>query len=426
LEATLALDLAVWAYRQGLLEESEQEALRAREIAATAGDQAIEAKVVDMLARIAVLRGDIDRALELSVLAVDLHRKLGDEAGALRALYTQGEIAMDRGQAARARELHELVVRGSRASDDTRLENAALLSLAVLDAADGRFDEADERFEHCIELTRKSGARNAESLALAYRAICHERAGRIEDARSDLIEAIELSRASGNRLVEGLALAWKGRLAADADEIDESEACLAAAGALLDAIGDDVRGMVVDLCRGHLELARARALDATDPGRAEMLRDAVGEQLARVSEGGQNVAWDVRAAAERLACAAEARGPLAPPSTEEPIVRVAVDGKWFWDSAGHPTDLTRHGALCRVLEALARQHRDAPGTPLSVDDVFSAGWPGQRAHPRSAASRVYTAISTLRRMGLKEVLIRHHDGYVLKRSAHIETVAKAE
>lgn len=41
------------------------------------------------------------------------------------------------------------------------------------------------------------------------------------------------------------------------------------------------------------------------------------------------------------------------------------------------------------------------------------GWPGERMVPEAAASRVYTAVRELRAMGLRPVLDRRAEGYLL-------------
>jgi predicted ATPase len=417
----VVLGRATWAWVQGLLDESEREAEIARGLATDAGDAALEALAVDELARIAVLRGQVDRAQELAKRSVDLHHRLGDDGGAARALFTQAEVAMDLGDLSRARSLHDRVVELSRTVDDVRMENAAQLSLAALDEAEGRFEDADARFESCIRLVRRAGTRGGESLVLAYRGACFEHAGKTAEARGAYADAIDIARSSANRLVEGLALAWFGRLHADADEIDEAEQCLERAVALLDQIGDEVRAMVVELCRKHVDLARARSMSSSDPDAARALRHAVAERIAEIDAGKSVPSFDVRAAADRLreALARERPSTISLPPH---AMSVASDGKWFREAGGRQVDIARHGAPCLLLAALARQHRAAPGTPISVEALFAAGWPGQRAHPRSASARVYTAVSTLRRLGLRSVLVRHHDGYLLDRRVQISVV----
>jgi hypothetical protein len=48
-----------------------------------------------------------------------------------------------------------------------------------------------------------------------------------------------------------------------------------------------------------------------------------------------------------------------------------------------------------------------------VPELLEAGWPGERVLPDAGANRVYVALATLRKMGLKEVLKSNDSGYFL-------------
>jgi hypothetical protein len=50
---------------------------------------------------------------------------------------------------------------------------------------------------------------------------------------------------------------------------------------------------------------------------------------------------------------------------------------------------------------------------LTWDDLLAAGWPGERMRADAGAHRVRVAISTLRKMGLRDVLRTEEDGYRL-------------
>ncbi len=58
-------------------------------------------------------------------------------------------------------------------------------------------------------------------------------------------------------------------------------------------------------------------------------------------------------------------------------------------------------------------HAEHAGQALSLDALFEAGWPGENIVQSAAHRRVYTAIGTLRDLGLRDVLIRRDDGYLL-------------
>ncbi|HSO34254.1 MAG TPA: hypothetical protein VLT33_17080 [Labilithrix sp.] len=92
---------------------------------------------------------------------------------------------------------------------------------------------------------------------------------------------------------------------------------------------------------------------------------------------------------------------------------VARDGAYFSVSGGERVDLTTRGPLRRVLRAVVQAHRERPRRTLSVNEVFDAAWSGEKAEAEQRAGRVYSAISKLRRMGLRDVLVRAEDGYRL-------------
>lgn len=92
---------------------------------------------------------------------------------------------------------------------------------------------------------------------------------------------------------------------------------------------------------------------------------------------------------------------------------IAAGAEWFKLGDQSIVALETRIPLRRLLLALGElKMRNANGV-LPVTAAFEAGWPGERATPAAAAMRVYTAVHTLRRMGLKGLLIRRRRGYVL-------------
>jgi hypothetical protein len=65
------------------------------------------------------------------------------------------------------------------------------------------------------------------------------------------------------------------------------------------------------------------------------------------------------------------------------------------------------------VRALVDARLHSPGAGLSTERLVQAGWPGQRMAVESGANRVRVAMSTLRRMGLRELLVTRDDGYLL-------------
>lgn len=91
---------------------------------------------------------------------------------------------------------------------------------------------------------------------------------------------------------------------------------------------------------------------------------------------------------------------------------VADDGTWFQTAAGR-VDVARRGAVRRILVGLCRSRIEDTGKALTVDELFEIGWPGERIPYESQVRRVYTAIWTLRTLGLDGLLLTRDEGYLL-------------
>lgn len=105
---------------------------------------------------------------------------------------------------------------------------------------------------------------------------------------------------------------------------------------------------------------------------------------------------------------------------------VGAEGRWFQLPGEDVVSLERWRSLQRVLARLADERRERPGASLSVEALVLAGWPGERMLARAGATRVYTAIASLRRLGLREVLLSSEQGYVLAPGVPIELAQLAE
>jgi hypothetical protein len=101
-----------------------------------------------------------------------------------------------------------------------------------------------------------------------------------------------------------------------------------------------------------------------------------------------------------------------PRDTATADLTVGPQGSWFIASNGRG-ELAHRPTLRRLLWALAQARHARPGEGSSIDALFAAGWPGESATAESASARVRTAIATLRRMGLGDMIRRGANGYFL-------------
>jgi hypothetical protein len=103
----------------------------------------------------------------------------------------------------------------------------------------------------------------------------------------------------------------------------------------------------------------------------------------------------------------------APPREGEPGIRLGRNGEWLETPNGMRHALGARRPLRRLLLALAEAHRDRAGASLSVAELLQVGWPGEDPLPEAGNNRVYVAISTLRKLGLGDLLQRWDGGYRL-------------
>lgn len=90
---------------------------------------------------------------------------------------------------------------------------------------------------------------------------------------------------------------------------------------------------------------------------------------------------------------------------------VASDARWFTTPEGERVDLLSRPVLMRLLRVLLRVEQ-----PLDVPTLTAEIWPGTKLVAESGAARVYAAVATLRRLGLRDALVRREEGYCLSRA----------
>ena len=104
------------------------------------------------------------------------------------------------------------------------------------------------------------------------------------------------------------------------------------------------------------------------------------------------------------------------------VLSLASDGSAFRVNDEPMVDLARRRPLRRLLLRMSEQHRAHPGQPLSLEELLEAGWPGEKVLTEAGTRRVYVAVSTLRTLGLGELLVTRHNGYMLKPQLDLQIV----
>jgi hypothetical protein len=147
----------------------------------------------------------------------------------------------------------------------------------------------------------------------------------------------------------------------------------------------------------------ATALDAVEnlAARLRALRDEV-DRLGR--------AIDALLAREEVRVDAPRRSMTVP---RGPRIFADPERGVFALDAEPPLRLASRHALRRVLLALVEAQAADRGRELSWERLLAAGWPDERVLARAGHARVRSALATLRRLGLRDVIVTGERGYAL-------------
>ena len=154
--------------------------------------------------------------------------------------------------------------------------------------------------------------------------------------------------------------------------------------------------------RTHQEAIRALLDIAHQPARFREAR----QKLARAAP---------RSVIVRLALRAldQAFDSKAGPAIPIDALAIGESGQWFRMPGDEMVSLERRRPLARLLARLGQARVQHTGEALSWDELQQAGWPGERILATAGAHRVRVAISTLRKLGLRDALETTPEGYRL-------------
>jgi tetratricopeptide (TPR) repeat protein len=435
--------LATLAVAQGRLAEGRGLAEQACAIDRETGQRREEARAFGLLGSVDALEGDLESAWSTLERAIAMHREAGDLRFEAINTGNLAVIAHDVGRLAEARTHAERALVLCQQAANTRLEGEVVGLLASIAHESDLLDEARASYERALKIHREAANRRGEGTLLSHYGVLLAETHDLEGARAAYARALSLLRECRDRPNEAFVLGALSALEARERSLESARAALTHAGECLEGSSEPRARAALNLWRGHLELALARDARAEgDDSRAAMLIEAAGARVEqsdgtpRVRDRGEvRRAGDVRLARRALMAAIEAvrRGDSVPPSdrVECPPADAPADalvvcsrGRWFRAPRGEVVSVARWRPLQRLLERLAERREIAPGEPLAVEALVAAGWPGERMLPKAGATRVYTAIASLRRLGLKGMLVRDERGYLLRADVPISRVSR--
>ena len=346
---------------------------------------------------LALARAQNDGALEIDILAELGHLQLRQQqpADALATYERARGLAQERGDRDSAARL--------------------LSSVAVSQQELRRFEDAEGSLRAALELHKEHGDQVLEAGTLAYIGGVYHEQDRRDQAEACYRSALTQLRASGGRRTECMVQLWLGSLLARSDRIEDASACFETAAALGRAIGDRLLYDQLSIHRASLELAKSRQCAAKGDGeRASEFRTRalallhgdieLSDGLAHrpPADSTADLSDDVRFA-KRLITTEIAQGAFV----------ISRDGGWFRTPDGDEVDLRPRKRLHRLFAALVEHYQESPQSALSLDLLIQRGWPQERMDSHSAVNRLHVALTTLRNLGLRDLIFRNDDGYRL-------------
>ncbi|MGZ3422929.1 MAG: ATP-binding protein [Polyangiales bacterium] len=427
--------------RHGDLAAAEADVRDASELARKAGDRETENAALRLLGGISRDRGDFrsgERFLLEAVASAKDPRELAEARIALAALYRR-ESRLDEGldMVERAMgDVRALADTGAPASALRALEGRVLVVLGLVHDDRGDLDAAQAAYESAIERLDRVGDRWLTEVTRNALALLYFEAGRVDDARAQFQEGLSIARANGLRtgvacITGNLAVLdfAEGRLDLAIPAFkDTSERCRQighrhlAAGNLAYLGAAEAQRNRLDNARAAFEEVRKLSTGApaieqsctTLEGFLDLAEGRVDEarkKLATARAPGASRNGDVRIAARLLERAL--------PKIGGHKLSLGPDARWFSVDGAERIDLLRQRPLRLVLQALVARW---PNGALTLDELFVAGWEGEKIAEKSAHNRVHVTLSKLRKLGLSPLLQSRDDGYALDPEAQIESV----
>lgn len=391
--------------RLGRPEQARAALEEALALAEGAGDARLTA-VASWRLGASLAREDFEAAQARFERALALVREVGDRFHEGRCLGSYGAAALGRGELDRAAALLE---EASRAHAEAKDETFRAMTIGLqgrLAHHRGRLDEAVQRLSEAIVALEGIDNRRWLPSLHAQLGLAHLARGALDEAES------QHARGRVGAVGPGAAeVALLGALCAEErGERASSEARFSAAAESSDPP-----------VRAAAKLGLLRWRGAGDPPALEPFA-SYGRATLALAEGGWDDSPLALAPVSPLARDAARRLERALEDAASDALLVGPEARWF-RLGGERVDLERRVAPRRILEALAETWAD-PEHRWTLEALFDRGWPGEKALPKAAASRVYVAISALRKAGLGEAIERDDAGYRLSSALRLLRAAR--
>ncbi|MCA9627343.1 MAG: tetratricopeptide repeat protein [Myxococcales bacterium] len=370
------------------------------------------------LAGLGLLRhsqGRLDEAFAGYDAALVLAKGAGAHALEASLCRDLGTLRLQQRRFDEAREYFQRALDLHRTHDAESLSDGTLVgiiegNLGILEQELGHFESAAKHFRRALRAVRRAGSLLLEGHLLGYfGALLHERARQLGDAeavdqaREHYKSSLLILRGIGDRRQEGVFSAALGALEAEQGRLEAAREALEGASEVLLPLGDAGLLLALELHRAHLDLALAQGASPKEQVALRESADArLASALAPAREAVLSQSDDARFALRLLQLSL----------SHDAVIFRGASG--LLDLPGdQQVDLSARQPLRRIVLALIEARFTQPGVSLTQDQLIEAGWPGERMTPFAAQNRLKVALSTLRKLGLRELLLRDEQGYHL-------------
>ena len=405
LEASALRILGILAHFGGRDDEARRLYRDGLSVARACGCKTVEALLLYSLGTVDAHHSEFGAAATQCEEALAILRAVGHRRYEGIVLTNFGGILLEQRRLEHAKRVLEQAVDAHRASGNRVNEAISRGLLGGVDHLSGRSADARQAYTATLYALRELGDRRFEGHYFTYLAMLDLEGGDLDAGRAGLDRAARIAADVVDPRYEGIAQAMMAAERTLRGANHEAEGHLARAAVALESAGVPALSLLLQLPRALGEVARAReALRAGDHTGA----NACLERARSVADAMEHASTDDVTRAQRLlALQLDAVSALAR------TWALHAEGAWFQPPGAPPVVLTRRRPLARLLALLIRARRDDPRREIAPEQLVAAAWPGARLVPSAARNRLNVAISTLRKLGLAELLLRGKTGYVL-------------
>jgi predicted ATPase len=396
----------------------------------------------DVASETATARDCFDRALRLlegnAPSAARARHEADTYLGLGHALRREGALGQARAAIAFAVARYREVAHGEGLA-------SGLYELAVVEMFAGAHDAAFAHFDEGLRVARRGEMDIVAGALKTARGSLLQDLGRLDEALAHHADAAQAFHEVGSRHREASALYYLATTYLELGQATEALAVLARAGDLLEGVG---ASRYEALVAGAMATARAIAADREGAEqsmvRAERAADRAKSEpalAATIAVHRMGVDLLARGGEGRDAVLAEARRLVAEAPNDDSRFALRVleranerrerDALEVWaggaafrlPGASDAVGLPERSPLRAILVHLAERRIAAPGELVTIDDVVRVGWPSERIAAEAALNRAYVALATLRKLGLRGLLVNGRGGYFLSIAAIVRARA---